>query len=113
MYQKKKEKLYIDTLVEDPAFSYPSFYMLSSSMAKNEMLHAAIIALHTFEFDTYRRPTNFDELFKMFSWGGFPLYKEKYAVGFFGQKMMYLESNGWKAMPATADLFKLENWLIY
>jgi hypothetical protein len=26
--------------------------------------------------------------------------------------MMYLESNGWKGMPATADIFKMENWLV-
>jgi hypothetical protein len=112
MYQKRKEKLYITSLTDDPAITYPAYYTLSTSMAHNEMLHAAIIALHTFTFDGYRHPKNFDEIFHMFSFGGFPLYKEKYVVSYFGQKMMYLERYGWKAMPATADLFHLENWLI-
>jgi hypothetical protein len=48
----------------------------------------------------------------MFDSGNFPLYKEKYIIGYFGCKMMYLESNGWKRMPATADIFNLENWLV-
>jgi len=48
----------------------------------------------------------------MFDSGTFPIYKEKYIVGYFGNKMMYLESYGWKGMPATADIFKLENWLV-
>jgi len=26
--------------------------------------------------------------------------------------MMYLQSNGWKAMPANEDIFKMESWLI-
>jgi hypothetical protein len=112
MYQKQKEKLYITSLTDDPAITYPAYYTLSASMAHNEMLHDAIIALHTLTFDFYRHPKDFDEIFSMFSLGMFPLYKEKYVVGYFGQKMMYLESHGWKSMPATSDVFKLENWLI-
>ena len=44
--------------------------------------------------------------------GMFPIYKEKYIVGYFGQKLMYLESHGWKSMPATEEIFKMENWLV-
>ncbi|AKF24886.1 hypothetical protein YH65_05405 [Sulfurovum lithotrophicum] len=112
MYQKKKERLYITELLEDPAVSYPSFYILSSSMFKNEMLHSAIIALHSFDFSWYEIPKTYEDIFAMFHSGTFPLYKEKYVVGYFGNKMMYLESNGWKGMPATTDIFKLENWLV-
>ena len=109
---KKKERLYISDLLDDPAFSYPSYYTLSSAMMKNEMLHSAIIALHSFDFSYYETPKSFDDIFKMFDSGTFPIFKEKYIVGYFGGKMMYLENNGWEGMPATEALFKLENWLV-
>ena len=112
MYQKKKERLYICDLLENPAVPYPSYYVLSTSMMKNEMLHSAIVSLHSFDFSYYETAKNYDDIFAMFASGTFPLYKEKYIVGYFGNKMMYLESNGWKGMPATADIFKLENWLV-
>ncbi|OQX50386.1 MAG: hypothetical protein B5M46_00610 [Epsilonproteobacteria bacterium 4484_20] len=112
MYQKKKERLYICDLIEDPALTYPSYYVLSSSMLKNELLHAALISLHSFDLAYYETPKTFDDIFAMFDSGTFPIYKEKYIVGYFGNKMMFLESNGWKGMPATADIFRLENWLV-
>ena len=112
MYQKKKERLYISDLLDDPAISYPGYYTLSSSLMKNEMLHSALIAIHSFDFSYYETPKSFDDIFKMFDSGTFPLYKEKYTVGYFGGKMMYLESSGWRGVPATADIFKLENWLV-
>ncbi len=112
MYQKKKEKLYIHDLVDDPALAYPSWYLLSSSMKNNEILHGALIALHSFDFTWYEHPKSFDDIFTMFDSGLFPIFKEKYVVGFFGGKMMYLEPNGWKSMPATADLFSLKEWLV-
>lgn len=112
MYNKKKEKLYISQLLDNPAVSYPAYYVLSLSMHKNDMLREALISLHSFEFDYYDVPKSHDDIFSMFCSGTFPLYKEKYVVGYFGNKMMYLESNGWKGMPATSDIFKLENWLV-
>jgi hypothetical protein len=112
MYQKKKEKLYIRDLIPDPAISFPGYYILSHSMMKNELLHYALVTLHSFDFSCYEIPKNFDDIFKMFDMGTFPIYKEKYIIGYFGQKMMYLESNGWRAMPASEALFKLENWLV-
>ncbi len=111
MYQKKKEKLYITDLVEDPAYAYPAYYTLSSSLAKNEMLHSALIALHSYDFRFYAHPKSFDALFETLESGAFAIYKEKYIVGFFGGKMMYLESHGWKAMPATREVFDLGQWL--
>ena len=113
MYQKKKEKLYICDLLDDPAVTYPSYYLLSVSTHKNEMLHSALIALHSFDFSYYETAKSFDDIFAMLHSGTFPLYKEKYLVGYFGNKMMYLESNGWKGMPATEDIFKMENWLVF
>jgi hypothetical protein len=112
MYQKKKERLYICDLLDDPVVPYPSYYVLSLSMHKNEMLQAAIMALHSFDFSYYETAKTYEDIFTMFDSGTFPLYKEKYIVGYFGNKMMYLESNGWKGMPATADIFKVENWLV-
>jgi hypothetical protein len=81
-------------------------------MLNNEMLHTAIVALHSFDFKEYKTPKTHEDIFKMFQSGIFPIYKEKYIVGYFGNRMMFLESNGWKGVPATADIFKLENWLI-
>ena len=112
MYQKKKERLYICDLLENPSVPYPSYYVLSTSMHKNEMLQGAIIALHSFDFSYYETAKSHEDIFAMFHSGTFPIYKEKYIVGYFGNKMMYLESNGWKGMPSTEDIFKMENWLV-
>jgi len=112
MYNKKKERYYISDLLDNPAVPYPAYYVLSYSMYKNEMLHAALLALHSFDFSYYETPQNYDDIFVMFASGTFPIYKEKYIIGYFGNKMMYLESNGWKGLPATADIFKIENWLV-
>jgi hypothetical protein len=112
MYKKKKEKLYISELLDSPAVAYPAYYVLSLSMLKNEMLHSALIALHSFDFSYYEVAKSFDDIFAMLHSGMFPIYKEKYIVGYFGNKMMYLESNGWRGMPATEDIFKIEHWLV-
>jgi len=112
MYQKKKEKLYISDLLDDPAVAYPAYYVLSPSMHKNEMLHTALMALHSFDFSYHETAKTFDDVFTMLHSGTFPIYKEKYIVGYFGNKMMYLESNGWKGLPATEDIFKFDNWLV-
>ena len=41
MYQKKKERLYICEIMDNPAVPYPSYYVLSTAMFKNEMLQTA------------------------------------------------------------------------
>jgi len=112
MYNKKKERLYISELLDDPAVAYPAYYVLSLSLHKNEILHSALMALHSFDFSYYEYAKNFDDIFAMLHSGMYPIYKEKYIIGYFGNKMMYLESHGWKSMPATADIFKMENWLV-
>ncbi len=109
---KKKEKLYIKDLLPNPALEYPGYYILSAYLAKNELLQSTLIALHSFEFSNYKNPESYDEIFAMVKKGQFSIYKEKYAVGYFGGKLMYLEPYGWKAMPVTKDLFDLNNWLI-
>jgi len=112
MYQKKKERLYISELLDNPAVPYPAYYIVSTSMHKNEIFHAALISLHSFDFSYYETAKTHEDIFAMFNSGTFPIYKEKYIVGYFGNKMMYLESNGWKGMPSTEDIFKMENWLV-
>jgi hypothetical protein len=112
MYQKKKEKLYISELLEDPAVTYPSYYVLSHSMINNELLQHAIIVLHSFDFEHYQHPNSHEDIFAMFAGGMFPIYKEQYIVGYFGGKMMFLDSAGWKKMSCTEDIFKLDNWLV-
>lgn len=112
MYPKKKERLYISELLESPLLSYPSYYTLTPSMHTNEMLRSALMDLHMYHYEPYRIPQNHDEIFAMLHAGGFPLYKEQYIVGYFGNKMMILESHGWRAMAVSEDVFKLENWLV-
>jgi hypothetical protein len=48
----------------------------------------------------------------MFSGGMFPIYKEQFIMGYFGGKIMYLDASGWKKMPCTEDVFKMENWMV-
>ena len=112
MHYKKKTRFYLSDIIDDPAITYPAYYILSQAMAKNEMLHSALIAIHMYDFSHYRSPESFDDIFKCSASGIFPIYKERYIVGYFGNKMMYLESHGWRGMPVTADIFKLENWLV-
>lgn len=112
MYNKKKEKLYISELLDTPLVTYPSYYVLSGSMLKNEFLHSALIALHSMDFYHYETPECYEKIFETFAGGAFVIYKEQYIVGYFGEKMMYLESNGWRTMPITRDVFELTNWLI-
>ena len=112
MYQKKKECLYISELLADPAVAYPAYYVLSSGMCNNEMLLTALEALHSFDFAYYETPRSHRDIFTMFDSGTFPIYKEKYIVGYFGGRMMYLESHGWKGMSVTSELFEMENWLV-
>ena len=109
---RKKERLYISELVENPSISYPSYYTLSKSMLNNEMLLSAIEALHSFDFKFYETPKEYKDIFNSLTSGSFVIYKEKYIVGYFGNKLMYLESNGWKSMAVTEDIFNLDNWLI-
>ena len=92
MYQKKKERLYICDLLDDPAVAYPAYYLLSASMFKNEMLQTALISLHAFDFSYYERPKNHEDIFAMLHSGTFPIYKDKYIVGYFGTKPLWTES---------------------
>ena len=112
MFNPKKERFYISELLPDPAISYPSYYVLNEKTAKNEFLHSAIIALHSFDFSNHHNPKTYQEIFDTFAYGGFIIYKENHIVGFFANKMMHLETNGWTRMLVTEDIFKLENWLV-
>jgi hypothetical protein len=81
-------------------------------MHSNEMLRGVIATLHSFDFTHYETARNYGDIFAMLHSGTFPIYKQKYIVGYFGGKMMYLEPHGWRAMPATEELFELEHWLV-
>ncbi len=109
----KKERLYIADIMDDPAVTYPSYYLLSRSMHTNEMLQSALEAIHQMEFSFYREPVNSEEIFTLLHSGQFPIFKERYAVGYFGGRVMYLESGGWKSMPMTKEAFGMENWLVF
>ncbi len=110
---KTKERLYISDFIEDPIITYPAYYSLSKSMHNNEMLHASLEAIHKVEFTHYHQPKEYEEIFALLDSGQFPIYKEHYAIGYFGGRVMYLESYGWKSMPITKDAFTMENWLVF
>ncbi len=112
MYNKKKERLYITELIVDPPISYPMYYTVSSSMKDNEMLLDTLRAIHLSDFDNHQEPLNASVLFDSLGMGGFPIYKEQYAIGNFGGKLMYLDSSGWKSLTVTQDIFDLDQWLI-
>ena len=112
MQFKKKERLYIADLLTDPAITYPAYYTLSTALCKNEMLHETLRAIHSCDFTNMIVPNSFEEIFAALEQGIFAVYKEKYAVGYFGGKLMYLETQGWKSFPVTRDVFTLDNWLI-
>ena len=106
----KKERLYIEDILPNAPIS--GYYLLSNKLINNEFLHQVLIDIHSVNFDFYRHPKSFEEIFKSLSSGVFVVYKEKYAVGNFGDKLMYLESSGWRTLPCMEDIFKLDNWLI-
>jgi len=112
MYNKKKERLYITDLVENPPVVYPMYYIVSKSLKENEMLQSSLIATHLSDFENYKKPKDWSELFNSLNMGIFPIYKEQYVVGRFGGKLMYLESAGWKSMNVTEDVFDMNLWLI-
>jgi len=108
----KKERLYISDILAEPVITYPSFYTLSIALIKNDMLQQSLIDIHSFNFDFYNNPKYYEEIFNALKRGEFPIFKQKYVIGYFGSKLMYLESNGWRALPCNKDSFNLENWLI-
>jgi hypothetical protein len=112
MNYKKKERLYITELIKDPPITYPMYYTVSSQLKENEMLHSALFAVHLGEFSDHEQPPNASVLFTAISSGVFALYKEQYIVSQFGGRLMYLESNGWKSMQVTEDIFDMNQWLI-
>ena len=112
MQKNKKVKIYINEIAEDIVISYPNYYVVSQYLSKNEMLLFAIESLHRLDFKDYYRPKSFDDIFTALKCGSFAIYKEKYIIGSFGYKLMYLEANGWKSMNVTQDVFNLNNWLI-
>ncbi|MBD3790653.1 MAG: hypothetical protein IE918_00620 [Campylobacterales bacterium] len=81
-------------------------------MLNNDYLHSAIIALHSMDYDHYQIPESYEKIFETFAIGAFAIYKEHYIIGYFGDKMMYLEANGWHAMPVNKDIFNLAHWLV-
>jgi len=109
---KKKERLYLHEILEEPLLSYPPYYTLTASMRNNEMLLDAIRALHSYDFDHYKTAESIDEVFKSLDAGVFVIYKTKYIVGYFGGKLMFLEPQGWKSLPATREIFLPDNWLV-
>jgi hypothetical protein len=108
----KKERLYIHEIIEEPVVSYPAWYTLSPKLSRDERLHETLRALHMMDFCRYRSPENPSQIFDMLRSGAYPVYMERYAVGLFGGRLMYLESPGWKTMPVCEDVFDMENWLI-
>ena len=108
----KKERLYLYDILDDPVLSYPAWYLLSPKLHRDENLREALKAIHSMDFSSYAHPKSFDDLFASFSAGLYPIFREKYATGYFGGKVMFLENGGWRAMPMSREVFGLENWLL-
>ena len=108
----KKERLYLYDLLEDPALSYPAWYLLSPKLHRDDNLRETLKAIHAIDFDPYRHPENSSELFSAFRMGLYPIYKERYAAGNFGGRVMILEGKGWKSLSFSEEACHLENWLI-
>ncbi len=112
MYKKKKERLYICDIIEDPPTIYPMYYIVSDTLKNNEMLIESLKAMHLSEFQDYKIPNDAKEIFEAINLGVFPIYKEQYVVGEFGGRLMYLESSGWKSLQVTKSIFDLNQWLV-
>ncbi|WP_456432524.1 hypothetical protein [Nitratifractor sp.] len=108
----KKERLYLYELLEDPAVSYPAWYLLSPRLHRDENLRETLRAIHSTTFTPYHHPETLSELFDAFHSGIYPIYKESYAAGEFGGRVMLLEGKGWKSLPFGEEACKPENWLI-
>jgi len=109
---KSKERLYISDIIKDPIITYPAYYLLSRSLLDDELLHSTLEAIHLYDFSRYKTPKDYQEIFSILNSRGFVIYKEKYAIGYFGGRVMYLESYGWKSLNTTEDIFDFENWLV-
>ncbi len=108
----KKERLYLYDFLEEPVVNYPAWYLLSPKLYRDENLRESLRAIHRMEFSPYSCPRSFDELFAAFRSGLYPIYRERYAAGYFGGRVMLLESGGWKSLPLSEEAIVLGNWLI-
>jgi len=109
---RAKERLYISDFIDETVITYPAYYLLSKSLIDNEILQSTLEAIHKYEFSLYQIPKDYRDIFNILNSRGFVIYKERYAVGYFGGRVMYLDSSGWKSLNTTEDVFNLENWLI-
>jgi len=112
MNYKKKERLYISDIIDDPPITYPMYYIISGALKENEMLLSTLEAIHLCNYDMFEIPLDASALYSSLNAGSFPIYKEQYLVGNFGGRLMYLESSGWKSLNVTENIFDMNNWLI-
>ncbi|WP_457607137.1 hypothetical protein [Nitratifractor sp.] len=108
----KKERLYLHELLDDPVVSYPAWYLLSPKLHRDENLRESIRALHSLRFEPYTPPDSPADLFAAFRAGLYPIYRERYVAGYFGGRVMLLESGGWKSLPLSEEAMAMESWLI-
>ena len=108
----KKLRLYLHELLDDPVVTYPAWYLLSPKLHRDENLRETLRNIHRMDFSAYAHPRDPSEIFTVMRGGDYPIYLEKYAVGYFGGRVMYLESGGWKSMPLSEEAFDMSNWLL-
>ena len=109
---RKKERLYVREIVDEPFLTYPTYYKVSYSLRENDIFISTLTDLHLLRFDMYKTPRDGFDIFDSLMSGSFAIYKENYCVGYFGTKLMYLEPSGWKSMRLTKDVFNMNEWLI-
>lgn len=108
----KKEKIYITDLIENPQVTYPMTYTVSAALAKSDELKDALVSIHSYDFVNYKQPKDHMAIYRAIDNGSFVIYKERYVVGEFGGRLMYLEGNGWSSLNLTRDSLDMRFWLV-
>jgi len=109
---RKKERLYLYELLDDPVVGYPAWYLLSPKLHRDENLREALRALHGMDFASYAPPADAAELFATFRGGLYAIYRERNVAALFGGRVMLLEGKGWQSLAFSEESCAMEQWLI-
>ncbi len=106
----KKSRLYLYDITEDAIITYPAWYLVSDRYRSDELFLDTLRVLHESRLDEYPHPKSYDELLSSLKSGFYPIFKDNYLTAMITSKVYYLQSNGWKSLPVTEDIFDLMSW---
>ena len=106
----KKSRLYLYDITQNALVTYPAWYLVSDKYKKDESFIDTLKILHESKTDEYPHPNSYDELLSCFKSGQYLIFKDNYLTAMMASKVYYLQSNGWKALPVTEDIFDLMHW---